>query len=205
MNLLGFFMFSSESFILLTVQLIKLKFFKSEQLNTINDITEILISKNVKPPSFWLYPWYALIYALKGLELFICFLIGAFLVVAFFEGDPTPLSTIFNLISSYRIFPIFGGAVILVSLIMIKIIDHFIKQKILTLKAENFNTTTYIEKLHDILEPYSSLKIIQLLKDNQSNLFGLVLLQFILVCIEKDYIKHADLYLKPFTFLRKSI
>lgn len=196
-------MFSNDSMILLTVKLIDLKFFKKIYLPTIKEIKDTLVEKEVQPPSYLYSPWNALSCSLGWLNL--CFNVTLFVFVLglFLEGSlQSAISFVKLLLSDFSTIPVVFLIFSIICLILIKIIDIFVKKRVEKLKMTEFNTKAYIEQLTDILDPYESLKLVKLLKENENNLFGLVILQFILVCIEIESIKNSDTYLNPFKFLK---
>lgn len=198
-------MFSNESMILLTVKLIDLKFFKREQLHSIKEIKDTLVEKNVQPPEYLFYPWNVLTCSLGWLKFCFNVLLFVFIIGLFVEGNiESSLNFVELFLSDFSTIPVIFALLSITSFILIKIINIFVKKRVLKLQETEFNTKQYIDKLNEVLEPYESLGLLKLLKENENNLFGLVVLQFILVCIELDYIKHSDIYLNPFEFLKKS-
>ena len=198
-------MFSNESMILLTVKLIDLNFFNKEHLATVKEIKDTLAEKNVKPSDYLFYPWNVLTCSLSWLNFCFYVTLITFIIGLFVEGGLQSAINFTELfLSDFSTIPIILFLFSIASFILIKIIDIRVKKRVAKLKETNFNTKEYIEKLRNVLDPYESLGLVKLLKENQNNLFGLVLLQFILVCIEIDYIKHSNIYLNPFELLKKS-
>ncbi len=186
-------MFSPQSLFFLTVEPKKLKFFSKSNLIIIDSIISIMKSNNIKKQPLKYLPFQIFIKSLQFLSNIVYASIILFLLLCFTEPIHYAYLLVIDLLWEYKTVPYILIITTLISFIIMKIIDSFVKREIAILQQTPFETNLYIEKLSDILEPYESLKLFNILKENEHNLFGLVILKSILDCMDNNEIKDTDL------------
>lgn len=199
-------MFSSESIIFLTVDIIKLKFFRKNQLQTIHAIHDDLVSNDVKNHNLLFFPFKIFINSLSLLQFCFYASVFCFIFMYILYGDiMAAASYTFEFLNDLYYLPAILLASTFLSFVLMRIGNSWAIKKIALLKNKPFETALYIKELDEVLEPYESLKIMDLLKENQNNFFGLIILQYILVLIEIGYITKSDLLFEPINYIKHTL
>lgn len=187
----------TENLIYLTLREEKLKIGDEKYLREYEIIEKNLEKEKIKNIDLML-PWQIMLTCIFLLKIGLYFL----LVPIVFNINEPFLEIVDNIVGFMIALKLdkayyFLIITILVSSLAVLLINKKISSKIKHLKKIDYNVNKHLIELDEHLKIYKETDIYKLMLKNKSNMFGLLVLLFILKAIYFDVIKHLDWYFYP--------